>query len=44
MRRTFNLGVGLLAVVPEEKRERALTVLGALGEPAFPVGRVVRCD
>jgi len=41
MRRTFNLGVGLVAVVPEDKRERALTVLGALGEPAFPVGRVV---
>ena len=41
MRRTFNLGVGLVVVVPEEKRERALTVLGALGEPAFAVGRVV---
>ncbi|MDX1420950.1 MAG: phosphoribosylformylglycinamidine cyclo-ligase, partial [Rubricoccaceae bacterium] len=42
MRRTFNLGVGLVAVVPEATRARALTVLGALGEPAFPVGRVVR--
>ena len=41
MRRTFNLGVGLVVVVPEEKRERALTVLGALGAPAFAVGRVV---
>ena len=42
MRRTFNLGVGLVAVVPEAKRERALVVLGALGVPAFPVGQVVR--
>ena len=40
MRRTFNLGIGLVAVVPEAKRERALAVLGALGEPAFPIGRV----
>lgn len=42
MRRTFNLGVGLVVVVPEASRERALTVLGALGEPAFEIGRVVR--
>jgi phosphoribosylformylglycinamidine cyclo-ligase len=41
MRRTFNLGVGLVAVVPEASLERALAVLGALGEPAFRVGRVV---
>jgi len=41
MRRTFNLGVGLVAVVPEAARARALTVLGALGEPAFEIGRVV---
>ncbi|HYE95147.1 MAG TPA: phosphoribosylformylglycinamidine cyclo-ligase [Rubricoccaceae bacterium] len=40
MRRTFNLGVGLVAVVPEKKRARALAILGALGEPAFVVGRV----
>ena len=42
MRRTFNLGVGLVVVIPEAARDRALTVLGALGEPAFEVGRVVR--
>ena len=41
MRRTFNLGVGLVAVVPEASTGRALAVLGALGEPAFEVGRVV---
>jgi len=40
MRRTFNLGVGLVTVVPEERRQRALAVLGALGEPAFVVGSV----
>lgn len=41
MRRTFNLGVGLVAVVPDAARSRALAVLGALGEPAFEIGRVV---
>ena len=41
MRRTFNLGVGLVAVVPESSKDRALTVLGALGEPAFEIGHVV---
>ena len=41
MRRTFNLGVGLVAVVAEANVARTLAVLGALGEPAFEVGRVV---
>lgn len=42
MRRTFNLGVGLVIAVSETNRERALTVLGALGSPAFPVGVVAK--
>ena len=41
MRRTFNLGVGLVAIVSEAHKARALTVLGALGEPAFEIGRVI---
>ena len=41
MRRTFNLGVGLVIAVSEENKARALTILGALGSPAFPVGKVV---
>ena len=44
MRRTFNLGVGLVAVVAEANVGRALAVLGSLGEPAFEVGRVVAGD
>ncbi len=40
MRRTFNLGVGLVVVVSEENRSRALMVLGALGTPALKIGRV----
>ena len=41
MRRTFNLGVGLVAIVPPEALERARLVLGALGEPALEIGTVV---
>ena len=44
MRRTFNLGIGLVAVVPDARKARALAVLGALGEPAIEIGRVVRAD
>ena len=44
MRRTFNLGVGLVVVVPEANKARALAVLGALGEPAIEIGRVVQAD
>ncbi len=40
MRRTFNLGIGLVVVVSEENRARVLTVLGALGTPAFQIGHV----
>ncbi len=41
MRRTFNLGIGLVAVVPAASLERARLVLGALGEPALEIGTVV---
>ena len=41
MRRTFNLGVGLVAIVPAAELERARLVLGALGEPALEIGTVV---
>jgi phosphoribosylformylglycinamidine cyclo-ligase len=41
MRRTFNLGIGLVAVVAEGARERALSVLGAAGETAWALGKVI---
>jgi phosphoribosylformylglycinamidine cyclo-ligase len=41
LRRTFNLGVGLVAVVPGADVDRALHVLAGLGETAFPIGRVL---
>jgi phosphoribosylformylglycinamidine cyclo-ligase len=40
MRRTFNLGVGLVAVVAKDAAERALATLGAAGERAWVLGEI----
>ncbi len=40
MRRTFNLGLGLIALVPEAHVEAALEALEALGEEPLRIGRV----
>jgi phosphoribosylformylglycinamidine cyclo-ligase len=40
MRQTFNLGVGLVAVVRAEDRSRAWSVLNDLGETPIELGRV----
>ena len=42
MRRTFNMGIGLIACVPPDRAEDALEVLRELGEPAQRIGRVDR--
>jgi phosphoribosylformylglycinamidine cyclo-ligase len=42
MLRTFNMGLGMLMVVPLEKFKKAQTVLDKLGEKAYTVGRVVK--
>jgi phosphoribosylformylglycinamidine cyclo-ligase len=41
MRRTFNLGVGLVIIVPAAEQERAFEALRAVGEAPFVLGRVV---
>ncbi len=41
MERTFNQGVGMLAVLPPEGVDRALGVLRGRGVPAWPAGGVV---
>ncbi len=40
MRRTFNLGLGLIALVPEARAEAAVEALEALGEQPLRIGRV----
>ncbi len=44
MLRTFNMGIGLIAVVPAEKWKRAQALLGRLGEPFYVLGQVVKGD
>ena len=44
MERVFNLGLGMLAVVPAESADAAVSALGAAGHDAFKVGEVVEGD
>jgi phosphoribosylformylglycinamidine cyclo-ligase len=42
MLRTFNMGLGMLLVVPSKKFKKAQTVLERMGEKAYTVGRIVK--
>ncbi|MFL6306181.1 MAG: phosphoribosylformylglycinamidine cyclo-ligase [Candidatus Sulfotelmatobacter sp.] len=42
MLRTFNMGLGMLLVVPSAKFKKAQSVLERVGEKCFTVGRVVK--
>jgi phosphoribosylformylglycinamidine cyclo-ligase len=42
MLRTFNMGMGMLLVVPSKKFKKAQTVLERAGEKAYTVGRIVK--
>jgi phosphoribosylformylglycinamidine cyclo-ligase len=44
MLRTFNMGLGMLLVVPHKKFKKAQSVLERVGEKAFTVGRIVKGD
>jgi phosphoribosylformylglycinamidine cyclo-ligase len=44
MLRTFNLGIGLIAVIPQAKWKRAQALLGRLGEPFHVIGQAVKGD
>jgi phosphoribosylformylglycinamidine cyclo-ligase len=44
MRRTFNLGIGLIAVIPAERFTRAKTMLDRAGEKFHVIGRAVKGD
>ena len=44
MFRTFNMGLGMLLVVPSKKFKKAQTVLERAGEKAYTVGRIVKGD
>src|SRR5215472_10904022 len=42
MLRTFNMGLGILLVVPSKKFKKAQSVLERIGEKAYTVGRIVK--
>jgi len=42
MLRTFNMGLGMLLVIPSKKFKKAQTVLERVGEKAYTVGRIVK--
>jgi phosphoribosylformylglycinamidine cyclo-ligase len=42
MLRTFNMGLGMLAVVPLAKFKKAQSVLDRTGEKAYTIGRIVK--
>jgi phosphoribosylformylglycinamidine cyclo-ligase len=44
MLRTFNMGIGLIAVIPEAKWKRARTLLGRLGETFYVIGQTIKGD
>jgi phosphoribosylformylglycinamidine cyclo-ligase len=44
MFRTFNMGIGMVLVVPEEEEASVLTALQNLGEQAYPIGTIVAGD
>ena len=44
MRRTFNMGLGMLVCVPADRVAEAVTVLERSGEQVFPVGQVAAAD
>ena len=39
---TFNMGVGMSIVVPEEEAEQALAILKGEGEDAYVIGRIIQ--
>lgn len=41
MRRTFNLGIGLIAIVPADRKAEAMACLEALGEHPVEIGKIV---
>ena len=41
MRRTFNCGVGMVAVVGSDEADRAVALLEEHGESAWRIGRIV---
>jgi phosphoribosylformylglycinamidine cyclo-ligase len=44
MMRTFNMGIGMILVVPAKKFKKAQTILDRCGEKGYTIGRIVKGD
>jgi phosphoribosylformylglycinamidine cyclo-ligase len=44
MMRTFNMGIGMILVVPAKKFKKVQTILDRAGEKGFVIGRIVKGD
>jgi phosphoribosylformylglycinamidine cyclo-ligase len=44
MMRTFNMGIGMILVVPTKKFKKVQTILDRVGEKGYIIGRVVKGD
>ena len=44
MLRTFNMGIGLIAVIPAERFKRCKSMLDRAGEKSYVIGRIVKGD
>lgn len=42
MMRTFNMGIGMIVVVPAEKYKKAIALVERAGEKAYNIGRVIK--
>ncbi|MCU1309532.1 MAG: phosphoribosylformylglycinamidine cyclo-ligase, partial [Candidatus Angelobacter sp.] len=44
MLRTFNMGIGMVLIVPSKKFKKVQTLIDRAGEKAYTIGRVVKGD
>ena len=44
MMRTFNMGIGMVLVVPAKKFKRVQSIVEKAGEKAYLIGRIVKGD
>jgi len=42
MYRTFNMGIGMILILPDREKEKALNILKGMGEKAYIIGRIER--
>jgi phosphoribosylformylglycinamidine cyclo-ligase len=44
MMRTFNMGIGMVLVVPSKKFKKVMTLLDRIGEKGYTIGRIIKGD